>query len=105
MTKNFEQQMLRNREQIARMLSREADDGIPPFLVASNISVDCYKAIRLWKEDGSIWVESICIDDETDQKMTFVYRYTLDSRLQSIEMILGSKRDMIWPTLLTIMEG
>lgn len=73
-----------------------ASKGVPPFLVAANITEANYREVRLWKEDGRVRVRATCVDDETQKELIFLYHYDAENVLQQIEMQVGSNRSVIW---------
>lgn len=73
-----------------------ASKGVPPFVVASNISDPSYTSVRLWKENGCVRVETTCVDDETQQEHLYTYRYDAASVLQRIEMTVAGRSCTVW---------
>ncbi len=65
--------------------------GVPPFLVAANITEPEYDQVHLWKQDGWIFVRTRCVDPDDGQQLTFLYHYDETVTLQKIEMELGGR--------------
>ena len=73
-----------------------ANKGVPPFILANNISVDSYQQISLYKRDGFIIVDMVCLDPETEQLLEFRYQYDKNEVLLRKEMTVAGKTSLIW---------
>jgi hypothetical protein len=83
-------------EKVAVVGKLLANKGIPPFLLAANIAEANYESVRLWKEDGTVRVETVCVDEETSQRQVYLYLYDAYMVLQSIQQTVGSNHAVIW---------
>lgn len=72
-----------------------AAKGVPPFLVASNIKEPEYTSVHLWKENGCIFVRSICQDEESGE-LQFLYSYDETVTLQKIEMTVAGRTSVYY---------
>lgn len=73
-----------------------ANKGVPPFVLANNISVDSYQQISLYKRDGLIFVDMVCLDPDTEQLLEFRYTYDKNEILLRKEMTVAGRTSVIW---------
>ncbi|GIO70266.1 hypothetical protein SK3146_03803 [Paenibacillus konkukensis] len=73
-----------------------ANKGIPPFVLANNISEANYDEISLYKRDQMIIVDMYCKDDETGEPLQFKYMYNKDEVLLKSEMIIAGRSSVMW---------
>lgn len=73
-----------------------ANKGIPPFVLANNISEENYDEVSLYKRDQMIIVDMYCKDDETGEPLQFKYMYNKDEVLLKTEMIIAGRSSVMW---------
>jgi hypothetical protein len=73
-----------------------ANKGVPPFVLANNITEENYDEISLYKRDGYIIVDMYCKDEETGQSLLFRYKYNSNEVLLKSEMIIAGRSSVIW---------
>jgi hypothetical protein len=88
-------------EQLGRLL---ANKGVPPFVLANNISLNNYDEVSLYKRDGLIIVDMFCRDEETNQPLQFRYKYDSNEVLLTKEMIVAGRSSTIWDREQEILE-
>lgn len=76
---------------LKQLVKLAASKGVPPFVLASNIHDPAYRSVRLWKEDGFTFVETVCDDPEYEEPMTFLYRYDSDKVLVHIDVTFAGR--------------
>lgn len=80
-----------NQSPVKQLAKLAATKGVPPFILASNIYDPAYRSVKLWKENGFIFVETMCDDPDYEQTMTFLYRYDADKVLLRIDATFGGR--------------
>lgn len=73
-----------------------ANKGIPPFVLANNISESNYDEVSLYKRDGFIFVDMFCKDISTGQPLQFRYKYDNNEVLLRSEMTIGGRTSVVW---------
>ena len=73
-----------------------ANKGIPPFLLANNISQDNFSEVSLYKRDGMIIVDMFCTDEETGQPLRFRYKYDDKEVLLRIDMTVAGRQSLVF---------
>jgi hypothetical protein len=88
---------LSNSPGLKKMLAQVlANKGVPPFVLANNITEENYDEISLYKRDGYIIVDMYCKDVETGQSLLFRYKYNSNEVLLKSEMIIAGRSSVIW---------
>lgn len=80
-------------EELGRLL---ANKGVPPFVLANNISLKNYDEVSLYKRDGLIIVDMYCKDEDTGEPLQFRFKYDMDEVLIRKEMVIGGRSSVIW---------
>lgn len=73
-----------------------ANKGVPPFVLANNITESNYDEVSLYKRDGYIIVDMYCKDEETGQPLQFRYKYNSNEVLLKSEMIIAGRSSVMW---------
>ncbi len=73
-----------------------ANKGIPPFVLANNISEANYDEVSLYKRDQLIIVDMYCKDEETGEPLQFKYMYNQEEVLLKSEMIIAGRSSLMW---------
>ncbi|MEK4471790.1 hypothetical protein NSQ91_01025 [Paenibacillus sp. FSL R7-0048] len=88
--------MLSVQELKAKLAHVLANKGVPPFVLANNISEANYDEISFYKRDQMIIVDMYCKDDETGEPLQFRYIYNKDEVLLKSEMIIAGRPSEMW---------